>query len=244
MRTLVIGIPLPNASFDNYSFVSAPSISEYSRLVVEMSSVTRVVEEIVQSGTEHRTAGGQLVVNGRAGDNRFALGDLLDMRRREAERFFSRGGAAVCYAYPEMRLGGVEGLGEWRSYDWWPPAERFSYGEGLLPGFGKEGADPVEASHPFARYVREFAVASRYRAYAEDAAISACAGTVLARSAGGFAIAFEIPIGAGKAVFVPPLLDPSKDRQEIADAMLAGFDHMAEGAQSEETPDLVPGEVP
>jgi hypothetical protein len=30
-RTLVIGIPLPHSTFDNYSFASAPSISEYTR---------------------------------------------------------------------------------------------------------------------------------------------------------------------------------------------------------------------
>ena len=32
MRTLVIGIPLPRVSFDNYSFVSAPAFSDYARV--------------------------------------------------------------------------------------------------------------------------------------------------------------------------------------------------------------------
>lgn len=248
MRTLVIGIPLPNASFDNYSFASAPSISEYRRLVVEMSSVCRVVGEIIGSSAEHRTHGGQLVVNGPATDNRFALADLLEMRRREAEQFFARGGVAACYAYPEMRFAGVDGMGEWRSYGWLPAPERFDYTGGLLPGFGKEGAEPLERSHPFAGYVQEFAGVSRYRAFAEDAAISAAGGTVLARSAGGFAIAFEIPVGAGRLVLAPPLMDPSKDRQQVAEAFLAAFDSLGEGplesAETTDGSDLMAREVP
>jgi hypothetical protein len=50
MRTLVIGIPLPHPSFDNFSFVSAPSLADYPRAIVEMSAVSRVVEEVVGSG--------------------------------------------------------------------------------------------------------------------------------------------------------------------------------------------------
>jgi hypothetical protein len=248
MRTLVVGIPLPNASFDNYSFASAPSISEYRRLVVEMSSVCRVVGEIIESSAEHRTHGGQLVVNGPATDNRFALAELLEMRRREAEQFFARGGAAVCYAYPEMTFAGVEGFGQWRSYGWLPAPERFSYTSALLPGFGKEGAEALDVPHPFAAYIREFAGASRYRAYAEDAVISASGGTVLARSAGGFAIGFDVPAGAGRVVFAPPLMDPAKERQHIADAFLAAFEAInsqtPETAETTGPSELVAREVP
>jgi hypothetical protein len=224
MRTLVIGIPLPNASFDNYSIASAPSISEYGRLVVEISSVWRVVTEIAEGKAEHRTAGGELVVNRPATGNEFALAELLTMRRREAAQFFARGGAAVCYAYPEMRVRGITGIAEWRSYEWLPEPRKFSWSASLLPGFGKERAEAIGALHPFAGYVEEFAGASRYRVYAEDETISTAGGTVLARSAGDFAVAFELRVGEGRIVLTPPLLDPAKDRQRLADAILAGFE--------------------
>lgn len=243
MRTLVIGIPLPNASFDNYSFASAPSLSEYGRLVVEMSSVTRVVDEVTHATAEHRTFGGQVLVNGPASDNSFSLTDLLAMRQREAGQFFVRGGAAVCYAYPEAKLLGVDALPHWRSYDWLPAPERFSYQESLLPGFGKDAARPVEVDHPFASYFREFASASRYRAHAEDTVISAAGGVTLARSAGGFAVGFDLPVSAGRIVFLPPLLDPASDRQEVATAFLSAFESL-DGREpaSDTTPQLA--EVP
>lgn len=243
MRTLVIGIPLPNVSFDNHSFASAPSISEYRRLVVEMSSITRVIDEITNATAEHRTFGGQLLVNGSAADNRFSLADLLAMRSREAGQFFTRGGVMVCYAYPDATILGVDGLPEWHSYDWLPSSERFDYRAGLLPGFGKDSAQPLEVDHPFAPYFQEFAVASRYRTHAEDSAIAAAGGVILARSAGGFTVAFDLPVAAGTIVFVPPLLDAAKDRQEIADAILAAFDDIEATNQTAE-PTPGPTEVP
>jgi hypothetical protein len=232
MRTLVIGIPLPNASFDNYSFASAPSLPEYQRLVIEMSSVVRVVDELIHASAEHRTFGAQPIVNGPAVEDRFSLPELLDMRRREARQFFERGGTAVLFAYPQVTLRGVERMPQWHSYDWLPAPENFSYADDLLPGFGKEAAEDSSADHPFHDYCREYAPASRYRAYAEDGAIEAAGGAVLARSAGGVAVAFDLPVGNGKLVITPPLLDPSKDRQQVADALLAGFETIASASST------------
>jgi len=251
MRTLVIGIPLPNPSFDNYSFASAPSISEYQRLIIEISSVTRVVDEIAHPGAEHRTFAGQVVANGPPADNRFALADLLAMRRREAEQFFARGGTAVCFAYPDAAILGIEGLTEWRCYDWLPEPDGFSFRQGLLPGFGKEAAQPVGVEHPFGPYIREFAHASRFRAYSEDSAVSAAGGTLLARSAGGVAVAFDMPVSAGRVTLIPPLLDPAKDRQQVANAFLSAFEGLTQTTPTIETapeitevPDWIRKEVP
>jgi len=243
VRTLVIGIPLPNASFDNYSFASAPSLSEYRRLVVEMSAVARVVDEIIHATAEHRTFGGQPVTNGPGADNRFSLAELLSMRRREAARFFARDGTAVCIAYPEVTLLGVDALQEWHSYEWLPEPNRFSYSSALLPGFAKDAAAPATAEHPFHAYLQEFAATSRYRTCADDATIDAAGGVVLARSAGGVPVAFDLPLGNGRIVFIPPLLDPAKERQQIADALLAGFEEVST-EQSAEVPDWIRKEVP
>jgi len=251
MRTLVIGIPLPDASFDNYSFASAPSISEYRRLVVEMSAVTRVVDEIAHAGTEHRTFGGQIVVNRPSTGVTFSLVDMITMRRREADQFFARGGTAICFAYPDTTILGIDGLTKWCSYDWLPSAERFDYRTALLPGFGKDAAQPIGVDHPLSAYFDEFAANSRYRAHAEDATVTEAGGVVLARSAGGVALAFDIPVSAGRIIFMPPLLDPAKDRQQIAGALLKAFNALpatnptAEAIpQTAEIPDWIRKEVP
>jgi hypothetical protein len=224
VRTLVIGIPLPNASFDNYSFASAPSLPEYQRLVIEMSSVVRVVDELIHASAEHRTFGAEPIINGPAAEGRFSLPELLDMRRREAQQFFERGGTAVIFAYPEVTLRGVDRTPQWHSYDWLPAPANFSYADHILPGFGKEAAQDSSGDHPFNTYLHEFAPALRYRAYVEEAALEAAGGKVLARSAGGVAVAFDLPVASGRLVVTPPLLDPSKDRQQVADAILTGFD--------------------
>jgi hypothetical protein len=42
MRTLVVGISLPHFTFDNASFLSAPSFSEYGRVIVDLRNRPRV----------------------------------------------------------------------------------------------------------------------------------------------------------------------------------------------------------
>jgi hypothetical protein len=95
MRTLVVGIPLPHVTFDNYSGISAPAFSEYQRLIVETAALSNAVEEVIAGVGEHRNFGGQLVHNGPSTAGAFSLCDLLAMRRRETEWFLSRGGTAV-----------------------------------------------------------------------------------------------------------------------------------------------------
>src|SRR5438552_1226358 len=85
MRTLVIGVPLPHVTFDNYSFVSAPAFSDYRRLIVETAAVSTSVEEVVSGAAEHRTFAGHPVTNGPSSAQAFGLQQLLVMRRRETE---------------------------------------------------------------------------------------------------------------------------------------------------------------
>jgi hypothetical protein len=243
MRTLVIGIPLPHSTFDNYSFLSAPSISEYTRLVVEMSSVTRIVDEVIQGSVVLRTFGGQVVVNGPPSADSFSLSDVLAMRQREAERFFAHGGTAVCIAHPDVMVAGIVGTADWTRYQWLSAPKPFDYRRDLLPGFGKDGAELVGAGHHFHRYLSEFAAKFRYRTYAEEETIARAGGVVLARSAGGMPIAFELPLGNGRIIFAPPLLDPAADRGNAASALLEGFDDLA-AQQPADVPEWIRKEVP
>ena len=64
MRVLVIGFPLPDPQIDNYNFLSAPSFFDYDALVVDTSSVSRAIEEVVDQSQDRRTFVDEPVVNG------------------------------------------------------------------------------------------------------------------------------------------------------------------------------------
>lgn len=230
MRTLVIGIPLPQVTFDNYSFLSAPSFSDYQRMIVNTEAVSRVVQEVIEGGEQHATFAGQPVVNGPSSAGRFSLAEALTMRRREAERFLDGGGTAVCLTYPDVRHEGVEGLGEWRRYAWLPAPDGFRYEDDLLPGFGNAGVELVDGRHPFAPYIETFGPRLSYRALAnEDAPGFQQHGRVFARSPGGAAVAFQLRVSRGYVVFLPPLPRFESERAQLANTLFECFGPFPEG---------------
>jgi hypothetical protein len=227
VRTLVIGLSLPNAQFDNYSFVSAPSFGEYSQIIVDMASVSRTVDDVVHSTAVHSTYGGQAVVTREVSAHAFPLGELLQMRRRETEWLLAHGGLAVLLGYPDAPHTGVASE-TWHSYAWLPEPEGFSFERDLLAGFGRPGAVLVDAEHPFAPYVQILASRLAYRVYVnEESPALAERGSVFARSEGGVPIAFEIRDGDGNLVILPPILRPESDRAIIADALFRCFERWA-----------------
>ena len=216
MRTLILGLPLPNPAFDNFSFLSAPSFSEYSQLLVDIGSASRAVDDVIGGAGVHATYGGQAIVNGPASSFAFPLADILAMRRREAEWVLSHGGSVVCIGYPEVPHV-LAGGDTWRSYDWLPRPEGLSYQDDLLPGFGRPGAVLVDADHAFAPYVEQLARRIAYRLHVnEDAPELRESGSVFARSSGGQAIGFEIPLLEGRLVVLPALQKPEAERMATA----------------------------
>ncbi len=236
MRALVLGIPLPHITFDNYSFLSAPSLFDYDRIIVDMSALSEAVEQARDGSPEHRTHSGQTVVNGPSSTRTFSLTELLRLRRLEAERALARGGIVVCLAYPDVAHEGIAGLPGWRRYDWLPAPEGFSYTEHLLAGFGKPGVEITDAAHPFAPYVTEFGVRLAFRAYAseQDESFSQY-GRVFARSLGGTAVGVELEVGTGRVVLLPPLdsLDYSNDRVPLANILCDCLERMQAGTADE-----------
>jgi hypothetical protein len=220
MRTLVMGIPLPHVSFDNYSFLSAPSLSEYQCVIVEMEGVSRAVQGVLDGEGEQRTFTGQQVVNGEASAAQFPLSQVLAMRQREATWALGRGAVVVCFAHPDARHVGVHDRGDWRRYEWLPEPQGSTYEELLFPAFGREGAQVVDAEHPFAAFGEGYGPRLAYRVQLDEqtAGFGEIA-RVFLRSPAGVAIGAELKVREGSVIILPPLLNATEGRIEVAECL-------------------------
>lgn len=224
MRTLVIGIALPNASFDNHSFLSAPSLADYQRLIVDMDAASKAVAEVAAGSAEHRTYTGLPIANGDSTTAAMGLADVLAMRRREAEWFLRQGGTLCAFSHPDVAVKAVRGNRDWRRYSWLPAPEGFSYAEHLHASFGKAGANAVE-DHSFVPYIERFGRNAGYRVRLdEDAAGFSDYASVFARSDGGAAIAAELRVLRSSVVLLPPLIRIESDRSPLAQTLLECFE--------------------
>jgi hypothetical protein len=228
----VLGIPLPHVTFDNYSFLSAPSLFDYGRVIVETSALSEVIEQVTAGSTEHKTPGGLTIVNGPGGPAAFSLAELLRLRRLEAERLLARGGVIACFAHPDVSHEGIHELPGWRRYDWLSTPEGFAYGEHLVAGYGKLGVELTDPEHAFAPYVEEFGVRLAFRAYLSEPEEGAPPYVrVFARSPGGAAVGVELAVGPGQVVLLPPIssLDYSRDRAPLAAVLQQCLERMTAG---------------
>lgn len=224
MRTLVIGASLPHVSFDNHEFLSAPSLADYKRVVVDVDGASRTISEVVSSSAEHKTYTGVPIANGDSTTEAMGLADVLSMRHREAEWFLRAGGTIVCFAHPDVAVKGVRGLKDWRRYSWLPAPEGLDYSNDLQASFGKVGAEAVD-DHAFARYIDEFGKKAGYRVRVnEDVADLSEQMRIFARSDSGAAIGFELSVLDGSIVFLPPLIRFEAERSDLAQVLFECFE--------------------
>jgi hypothetical protein len=223
MRTLIIGISLPNATFDNASFLNAPSLSEYQRVVVDLGAAARVVGEVVSGKAAHTTYGGHAIVNGAASEYAFGIDELLDMRRREAARLLENGGTLFAFGHPQGTISLASGS-EWRSYSWLPDDEDFQWSRDLLPGFGTAGAVLTDGEHPCAPFVQALAPRLAYRIHLDEDA--SAAPRVFCRSSSGLAIGFDLDLAGGRVAVFPAVQKPESDRMVISQALLECFERI------------------
>jgi hypothetical protein len=220
-RTLIIGLSLPNVAFDNATFLSAPSFSEYSRIVVDVSGVAKSVQGVVDGTSTAATFGGQAVVNGPTSAYAFPLPELLAMRQREADWLLRGGGWVAVLGHPPVSISGINGMPDWDDYSWLPAPDGAAYSDLLKPGFGREGAALTDNNHPFAPFITTLASRIGYRVIIdEDVSAFSEFGQVFARSPGGAAIAAQLSVGEGTIVVLPAINNPDRDRQQIAEAFV------------------------
>ena len=225
MRTLIVGLSLPHVTFDNATFLSAPSFSEYHHVVVDLASVAGSVQDVVDGTGAASTFGGQVVVNGPASAYAFPLADLLEMRRREATRLLETGGRVILIGSPVTAVTGVAEIAGWTNASWLPELPEVAFDALLKPGFGREGAVLTDAEHRFAPFITQLATRIGYRVEADEDVLATCeGGHVFARSQGGAAIGFEFALGGGTAVVLPAINKPDRDRQQIAAGMIQSLD--------------------
>lgn len=223
MRVLSLSFALPNPSVDNYSFASAPSFFDYDAAVVDPAALSRLIEEIADQSAEHASNAGEPLVNGATSPVAVGLADMLRRRQTETARLLARGGAVVCFAYPDVYHHRVVGFTGCDRYYWLPAPAGLQYREPhLLPGEGST-VIPTDHEHPFAAYVDAFRDRLAYRAYFSDAIPGFDGfGRVFARSTGGAAVGVELRVDAGKIVFLPPVAEPGKgaERHPLAEAIV------------------------
>ncbi|MDI6856784.1 MAG: hypothetical protein QME71_00485 [Dehalococcoidia bacterium] len=223
MRVLSLGFALPNPSIDNYSFASAPSFFDYDALVVDPAALSRLIEEIADQAAEHASNAGEPLVNGATSPVAVGLADMLRRRQTETVRLLSKGGAIVCFAYPDVYHHRVVGFTGCDRYYWLPAPPGLQYREPhLLPGDGTS-VIPTDHEHPFAAYIDAFRDRLAYRAYFSDAIPGFDGfGRVFARSAGGAAVGVELRVEAGRIVFLPPVAEPGRgaERHPLAETIV------------------------
>lgn len=239
MRLLLIGFPLPNPAFDNYSFIQAPSFYDYDAVVIEPAQISRVIEDVLTRAEDHKTFAEEPVLNEPAGPFVVGLADLLQRRRDETERLLAAGKLLIVFARPNVPHSHVLGLPGYDRYGWLPAPPGVIYRPPqLIPADGR-GVTLEDAAHPFAALVDRFQNWFTYRAaFSERMPDFPTYGRVLMRSRGGVPIGVELKVGPGRILFLPALEDvPSGDmRFELATALHDAVKRTLVGEGDEDAP--------
>jgi hypothetical protein len=217
MRILSLGVPLPGPCIDNHSFADAPAFFDYDAIIADPLVLSRLIEGVANGNEQHAARSGERIFNGPSGHGQIDLADLLRARRDETARLLARGGIVVCFAQPNVVHERVAGLPGCDRYCWLPTPHGVRYDEPFLRRGEGTHIEAVPSDHPFEPLLVSFARRLAYHACFADET----AGTVLARSAGGAAVALDVRLGGGSIVFLPPLSrEPSaEERYELSDAL-------------------------
>ncbi len=222
MRVLAIGYALPDAAIDNYSVFSAPSYSDYDAVVIDPSSITHAVQQLIAGTSEYTAFDDRPVLNAPSSASAVSGADQIRRRADETRRLLEAGGTVVVMTRPNAVQGGLQGFEGCDRYSWLPAPGGLSWGMPFIrPAEGKTVRVLAE-DHPSATLLRNFRneVASR-ASFDDHLPELRREARFLAAGGSGVPIAAEFDVLGGRVVFLPAFQDAiSYNRPELARAIV------------------------
>lgn len=210
---------------DKSSFHNSPSLSDYDAVLLDPKEISQLWEDHLSPGrdgaysTSPKTDGG--LSRG--------LKNLFKTRRRDVESLlFNRSGLLlVKLRRPSRKLEIVEegGISQIHRYSWLPQewgGELFS-GNNLTRSWGKR-VTLEKRDTPSAHYLESNRDHIQYEATVQPQALEVEGGSFnpIARTITGELVSFEVEIGGGKMIFLPPLAgEESKKTFELIESSLS-----------------------
>jgi len=237
MRVLSLGMALPNASIENYNFLTAPSFFDYDALVVDPDSVTRVAREFVEDGTSLNAQDGRPVVNGSTTASGVSAADQLRRRAEETQRLLERGGTVVVIGRPNAVYHGVVGFEGCDRYFWLPAPEGSAWSPPLLRQAEGKTVRIRDEGHPLASVLRDFRQYCVYRAVFDERQGAMRDGArIIAVGGTDMPIGVQFGVMEGRVVFVPVFdLAMQSSRISLAEKLVTALTRM-HGERSDAPP--------
>lgn len=212
-RILSLGFPMPGVRVDNYNFISAPSFFDYDALVIDLASLSKLIDGVLDGSVEATTFADRPVRAAASATGAIALADVLARRGEEVARLLENDGVVVVFAQPPQahQVGGAM----LDDLYWLGGAPKLVAAEGTL-------IDIADHEHPMAPFLSAQQSNVSYRAEIAEPM------TVIARSYGGAAIAAEIASKRGRVVILPPpkTVPTGEARYAMSEALQAGIRRM------------------
>ncbi len=238
MQVITIGYSLPNTKVDNHNVLNAPSYTDYEALFVNPSSITTTVSELLEGNKEFSAQDGRPIINGSTTASAVAAADQVRRRSDETRRVLDQGGIVTVMTNPNATQSGLINFEGCDRYSWLPAPQGVHWGGTFLKAAEGKNIRIVDEYHPFASVIRKYRKQMYYRAVFDEEVIKSIKGaSVLAVGGSSLPIAVEIPVLAGKVIFLP-MIEPITGtvRGEIATEVVEALDAVQEGASGEKPP--------
>ena len=242
MRIVTIGCPVPHRDVDNHGIANAPSLFDYDACVIDLQALSDQIEAIAAGSGGYKASDGRPVRNAGTTPSAYGLAELLEQRRFELRALVERGGAILAFAHQNLPHPSVAGLPGFERYALLPAPEGAEHPfrwPKLRPADGMH-VQPADERHPAAGFLDALAGRIRYRAVLDPDAPGAPPMTILARSAGGAAVAAELRVAAGRLLLLPTVdgLTPAT-RQTFTNAILELLQRLHDGEGGGDPPNWI-----
>ena len=201
-RVLIIGFEAAHDSIDRADFDGETPLTDYSAAVIDPSCVPALWGHV---GAGRQGRGGE----GAEPDLASRLLQAVRRRRREATELLGRGGTLVCFLRPLGRPLHVVRPGPrgpqtliLHAYSWLP--EEPSLAQLVIAAQQTADLHPADESHPAWDLIRSQGDRACAEAYAANAPVPE-GWHAVATDGTGRLLAFEVAVGQGRLLFVPPV---------------------------------------